>query len=230
MTNKEIDTEYEMVKNKFAYFFYGAIITAFVLLFFDKCHEPKRGATTIKEQKGSFKANKPANVPITTNVEVATTKKTRGIGSFSKNDNVQYNEQNYSLINELLKENEQLSKDYYLQNDSIRKGMYQKAIQLNAFNKTFDDPKVKINISGIARGTVESIKADYIIKEQQIAEKQRVFALKVGAEYGNTTSLSKSVVKANVEAEFRKVSFSYGYDTEQRHWIGVKKNLFEIKR
>jgi len=232
MTQHEIDTEISQLKSKLAYFFYGAAFVLLMMFFVQKC-TPEPTTVKTEEVKGKFEAVKPKNEPIinTEPLKNVPIRQKLSKNDKSKNDNVQYNAQNDSLISELLKENELLSRAYYDQNDSIKKGMFEKAIQLNKFSQTFDDQNVKIDVSGVARGTVESIKTDYTIKSKQIPIKQRVFALKTGVEYGNTTSLSNSVFKGNLEFENKKGnSYNISYDTDSRYWLGAKFTIFEIKR
>lgn len=235
MTQTEIDTEIKELKHKLFYFLYGAIMTIIVVSFIQKCTpEANRTTTTVttKTVTGKFQSQKPINKPIgqkTSGQNLSKNDKSKG--KQSTNDN--FNQSQDSLISELLAENEKLSRDYYLQSDSIKRGLYEKAIRLNKFSQTFDDQYLKIDVYGVSRGTVESMKADYTIKpqKQEVPIKKRVFALKTGVEYGNTTTLSNSVFKGNLEFENKKGnSFSFSYDTDSRYWLGYKKTIFEIKR
>lgn len=231
MTQEE-KTEFNFLMGRFKDTLVGFALATIIFLLFSlfNCNG-ERPALVNKEVKGTFKSDKVKNEPIEKNslTENLPVRQKLSKNDKSKNYNVQYSTQNDSLISELLAENEKLSRDYYLQSDSIKRGLYEKAIQLNKFSQSFDDENVKIDVSGIARGTVQSIKANYNIKKQPI--KERVFALKTGVEYGNTTTLNNSVFKGNLEFENRKGnSYNIGYDTDKRYWLGAKFTIFQIKR
>lgn len=195
-------------------------------------HKCNRGTTiqkaTTKEVSGSFKPKDVVNKPIYT---VVKTKKQPYINSEQlKNDEFLQNE-----IDKLLAENEKQLNEFANANDSLQLLLYEKSIQLNEFSQTFDDDKIKIDVSGISQGTVKNIKANYTIKPQKIEvevkQKERVFALKTGLEYGNSIELNKGLFKANLEFENRKGnSYGIGYDTDKRIWVGYKMTIFEIKR
>lgn len=238
MENQDINYEFNQNLKRLKDTFIGFLIAFFVFLFIHKCTgdlSPLVATTKIKEQKGKFESVKPLNVPINSiSLGVATNKKTRGANgvvgkeqNFSKKDN----SENEDYISELEKENEYLSRAYYLASDSVKKLMFEKANQLNRFTQTFDDEKVKIDVSGVSRGTVESIKADYTIKEKQIPTKEQIFALRGGLEVGSQLPISSPIFKGNIEFENKKGnSFSYGYDTNKTHWIGAKMTVFRIKK
>jgi hypothetical protein len=238
MENQNTDYEFNQSLKRLKDTFIGFLIAFFVFLFIHKCTgdlSPSVATTKIKEQKGKFESVKPLNVPINSiSLGVATKEKTRGANgiltkgqNFSKKDN----SENEDYIAELEKENEQLSRTYYLANDSVKKLMFEKANQLNKFSQTFDDEKVKIDVSGVSRGTVESIKAEYTIKERQIPTKEQIFALRGGLEVGSQLPISSPIFKGNIEFENKKGnSFSYGYDTNKTHWIGAKMTVFRIKK
>lgn len=234
MTQTEIDIQIQELKHKLSYFLYGSLFTMIILFFVQKCTpEPSIANTqtiTTKEVKGKFEAVKPVHEPI----EKSSLTENLPIGqNLSKNDKSKESDSEKKALQDkielLLDFNAQLEELYLKASQPKKDSLYKESIQLNKFSQTFDDENVKIDVSGIARGTVQSIKADYNIKKQPI--KERVFALKTGVEYGNTTTLSNSVFKGNLEFENKKGnSFSYGYDTNHTHWLGAKITIFEIKR
>ncbi|EKT3962778.1 hypothetical protein NTJ20_000251 [Flavobacterium psychrophilum] len=194
-------------------------------------HKCNRSTTTqkvtTKEVSGSFKPKYVVNKPIYTGVK---TKKQPYINSEQlKNDEFLQNE-----IDRLLAENKKQLNEFANANDSLQLLLYEKSIQLNEFSQTFDDDKIKIDVSGLSQGTVKNIKANYTIKSQKIdvvVKKERIFALKTGAEYGNSRELNKGVLKGNLEFENRKgKSYSISYDTDKRIWVGCKMTIFDIKR
>ncbi|EKT4500935.1 hypothetical protein JE952_002059 [Flavobacterium psychrophilum] len=208
------------------------LMLAIAIVFMCAFHKCNRGVTvqkvTTKEVSGSFKPKDVVNKPIYTGVK---TKKQPYINSEQlKNDEFLQNE-----IDRLLAENKKQLNEFSNANDSLQLLLYEKSIQLNEFAQTFDDDKIKIDVSGLSQGTVKNIKANYTIKSQKIdvvvKQKERIFALKTGAEYGNSRELNKGVLKGNLEFENRKgKSYSISYDTDKRIWIGCKLTLFEIKR
>lgn len=209
------------------------VFTLWLASLLHKCNNSEPSITlqkvTTKEVKGSFEAKEVKNVPISSKMEH--TKKQQYVNSKQFKNDKFLQEQ----IDKLLAENQKQLEDFAKANDSLQKLLYEKAIQLNEFSQTFDDDKVKIDVSGIAQGTVKSIKANYTIKPQTIEvpvkQKERVFALKTGIEYGNSIELNKGVFKGNLEFENRKGnSYNAGYDTDKRIWVGYKITIFDIKR
>ncbi len=183
-----------------------------------------------KEVKGSFKPAEPKNTVIENYYYVNGEKQLYGNSEQFKNDKFLQEK-----LDKLFAENQKLIKLFSEKSASEKDSLYKEAIKLNEFSQTFDDDKVKIDISGIAQGKVKSIKADYFIKPQKIdvevKQKQRVFALKLGAEYGNSIELNKGVFKGNIEFENKKGNaYNIGYDTDDRIWLGFKFTVFDIKR
>lgn len=221
-TQQELNRFYRMLK------WVGVIgISILIGILLQKCKSEPSVTTqkvTTKEVKGSFKPTEPKNTVIENNYYV------NGKKQPSSNDEFLQEQ-----IDKLLAENQKQTEFFARSNDSLQTLLYEKAIKLNEFSQTFDDEKVKIDVSGIAQGKVKTIKADYFIKPQKIdvevKQKQRIFALKLGAEYGNSLELNKGVFKGNIEFENKKGnSFSYSYDSDKRHWLGYKMTIFDIKR
>ena len=218
-TQQELNRFYRMLK------WVGVIGFASVIgILLRKCKGEPSVTTqkvTIKEVKGSFKHTEPKNT--------AVVYRFTDIGKTINNKFLQ------EQIDKLLAENQKLVELFMAQSAEGKDSLYKEAIKLNEFSQTFDDDKVKIDVSGIAQGKVKTIKADYFIKPQKIdvevKQKQRIFALKLGAEYGNSLELNKGVFKGNIEFENKKGnSFSYSYDSDKRHWLGYKMTILDIKR
>jgi hypothetical protein len=202
-------------------------VAILISLMLHKCNNSEPSVTlqkvTTKEVKGSFESKEVKNVPVCSKME------------HTEKSSATENEFLQEQIDKLLAENKKQSDDFAKANDSLQKLLYDKAIQLNEFSQTFDDDKVKIDVSGIAQGTVKNMQANYTIKPQiievPVKQKERVFALKTGIEYGNSVELNKGVFKGNLEFENRKGnSYNAGYDTEKRIWVGYKITIFDIKR
>lgn len=218
-TQQELNRFYRMLK------WVGVIgISILIGILLQKCKSEPSVTTqkvTTKEVKGSFKPTEPKNT--------AVDNRFADIGKTINNKFLQ------EQIDKLLAENQKLIELFSEKPDAEKDSVYKEAIKLNEFSQTFDDDKVKIDVSGIAQGKVKTIKANYFIKPQKIdvevKQKQRIFALKLGAEYGNSIELNKGVFKGNIEFENKKGnSFSYSYDSDKRHWLGYKITIFDIKR
>ena len=226
----ETETETQQELNRFYRMLKWVIVIGFAILIgilLRKCKGEPSVATqkvTTKEVKGSFKPTEPKNTVIENNYYVNGKKQPASNDKFLQEQ-----------IDKLLVENQKLVELFSEKPAAEKDSVYKEAIKLNEFSQTFDDEKVKIDVSGIAQGKVKVIKADYFIKPQKIdvevKQKQRVFALKLGAEYGNSIELNKGVFKGNIEFENKKGnSFSYSYDSDKRHWLGCKMTIFDIKR
>ena len=218
-TQQELNRFYRMLK------WVGVIGIAILIgILLRKCKEEPSVTTqkvTTKEVKGSFKPAEPKNT--------AVDNRFTDIGKTINDKFLQ------EQIDKLLTENQKLIELFSEKSTSEKDSLYKEAIKLNEFSQTFDDDKVKIDVSGIAQGKVKTIKADYFIKPQKIdvevKQKQRIFALKLGGEYGNSLELNKGVFKGNIEFENKKGnSFSYSYDSDKRHWLGYKMTILDIKR
>lgn len=190
-----------------------------LIAIFKTCENKTTTKKYTPEIKGKFESNKVVNIPI---------KKSQPY-----DNNVPLNDEFLQKqIDSLLKINDFQTADFANANDSLKKLLFEKAIELNAFKQVFNDSNVIIEVNGIAQGTVKNLRANYTIKPISIPpQKVTVFALRTGLEYGNSTELNKGLTKANLEFEFKRGnSFSTGYDSEKRVWIGYKKTLFTVKK
>lgn len=200
------------------------IITVILLCVFRCEPTEKIVIATVPSVSGKFESKNPTHIDLPKNVKSNSVK--------SKNDKELFLE---IEINKLLKEQEIQREEFASATDSLKKELFNKAIEPKEFKSRFDDDNVTIDINGIVIGEVKSVAPKYTIKEKKtdviVRLRQRVFSLKTGVEYGNNLQLNNSTFKANIEFENKKGnSFSYGYDTNKTHWIGVKFTLFERKR
>lgn len=129
--------------------------------------------------------------------------------------------------------NKQKINFFNIQNDSIKTQIYTNEIEPKLFNEIFDDENITITFNGLASGKIYSLNTNYTIKEKTTiinSPKNKLFAVKIGAEYGNNILLKNSVFKANLEIENKNGnSISYSYDTNNTHWIGCKFTILQIK-
>jgi len=98
----------------------------------------------------------------------------------------------------------------FIYSDSVKKNnLYKEAIQLKSFNQPFENDKIKINATGLVRGTIESIGFDYEIKEQKInveipRQKETYLRVLAGGGFGINKALNQSVWKANIGFQNKK--------------------------
>jgi hypothetical protein len=217
-------------KRYFEFAKYLGWILFFVLLWFRGCSDDPCNTGTksvvIPEVKGKFETKKPINLPISKvrdSRKVSTKQSNEKYHTSSKIDS--------SYIFELQQENELLSRAYYFANDSVKKLMFEKANQLNSFSQTFDDQNVKIDVSGISRGTVESLSANYTIKEREVKQKEVKFRLLSGATISNSIDLQNPVFSANLGLQNKRGNvLRFGYDTQKRILVGYDFSIFKIER
>jgi len=187
-----------------------------LLAIFKTCENKTVTKQFTPEIKGKFESKKVVNVPIKKNKQKVTL-----------NDEFLQKQ-----IDSLLKINDLQIADFTNANDSLKKLLFEKAIELNAFKQVFNDSNVIIEVNGIAQGKVQNLQAHYTIKPISIPPpKEVVFALRAGVEYGNNINFNSGIAKANLE--FENISgntFSASFDTDKRVWIGYKKTLFKIKK
>jgi hypothetical protein len=133
--------------------------------------------------------------------------------------------------------NMKIFEQYTKAKDSMeRMAILLKAIEIKEFTKDFEDNDLKITAKGTVQGKVQSIGFDYTIKEKKLetevpSSKATVFRLLGGLEIGNTKEFDSFVTKANLEFENAKGnSFTTGFDTDQRIWLGYKFTIFQIKK
>lgn len=200
----------------------GWILLIIALILFKSCEkEVESVVVVVPEKKGKFDPVKPKHTPLV----VYDTIKIPG-----KKILVQ------SPINDLLlRENEELKKEFR-EADSINKElMHNKAIQLNRFNHILSDDFVSIDFSGIVRGEIQEISTSYTLKERkekvEIKHKETYLRILGGVEFGNRKQFDDFKIKGNLMIQDKKGNIYTGsFDTEQTFWIGINKTLFDLKR
>lgn len=200
----------------------GVVLGVIAILFIRGCsggENPKAVTVKVPEAKGSFKQIKPNNAVIHTKDIVYL--KSKELKGFSP-----------EYVARLISENQELSRIYRLQNDSVKKGLYEKAIQLNTFNQKFEDSLARIDVHGISRGTVESLGVDYVIKDRKIQIPQKLvkFRLLGGVSVSNDIQLQKPLFKANIGFQNKRGNvLRIGYDSEKRISVGYDLSIFKIQ-
>lgn len=195
----------EATKQNNLKWYLGLTIIGLILIgIFFGCPREKVPATvevTIPATTGKIKAVKPKQESITkANVKnnpiyVNLSKKEREFFQFQLDSLL-------SLTNAYEKE--------FIYSDSVKKNnLYKEAIQLKSFNQPFENDKIKINASGLVRGTIESIGFDYEIKEQKInveipRQKETYLRVLVGGGFGMNKELNQPVWKANLGFQNKK--------------------------
>lgn len=172
--------------------------------------------------KGSFPVAKPDHVTITpeTVKSPANPKKTP-VQTFI--------DDNRPLVDSLLAENARLQDAYETANDSIKRIMFAERIALRAFSQTWSDDKMKLTVTGIARGEVIGMSADweYTSVQPKTKDPWRIFAnLEIGAD----VHLDKVTLKPGLTVQTRKGQmFSAAVDNDERIWIGAGLPVFTSK-
>ena len=217
-----------MNKLKDSIWYVAFIVVFFIVIFtfFKRC-DNKEITVTIPEKKGSFQTAVVENKPVTNETVKYLTKFVKSNPDNKENEFLQ------SEITRLLAENEKLSSSYQNANDSLKQALYDKAIQLNIYSKTFEDTVVKIDISGLVRGEVQTMISNYTVKEQKvkISQKETVFRVLAGGEIGNNTSLSNPIFKANLMLQNAKGNiFSSSYDANRNFYAGYNFSILNIKK
>ena len=132
-TQQELNRFYRMLK------WVGVIGIAILIgILLRKCKEEPSVTTqkvTTKEVKGSFKPTEPKNT--------AVEKRFTDIGKTINDKFLQ------EQIDKLLTENQKLIELFSEKPAAEKDSLYKEAIKLNEFSQTFDDDKVKIDVSGI---------------------------------------------------------------------------------
>jgi hypothetical protein len=175
------------------------LLIAILFLWLKGCsaNQPSAAKTIqTKELKGKFEAVKPIQKPVVQNS--STEPKYRS----SNND-----EFLQSQINQLIAENKALQEFYNQASDSLQEALYNKSIEVKLFSQIFEDDKLKITSSGLVRGEIQSLKADYTIKPQTIElpkQKETFLRVLVGGGVGLNRDLNQFVYKANLGLQNKK--------------------------
>lgn len=129
--------------------------------------------------------------------------------------------------------------EYLEAKDSLeRLNKYVQAIQIRTLDTTFiDNDTIKLSGSLTTRGSLLSYKFNYNIKERkyeytpEVITQRPKFSVSVEATAGiPTVPTTEFLMKGQLGFENRRGNaLTVGYDTEQRVWLGVRKNLTIIK-
>lgn len=130
-------------------------------------------------------------------------------------------------------------KEYLAAKDSIgRLNQYLKAIEVKELDTTFiDNDTIRLDGKIKTRGSILAYKFDYNIKERVFEYKPEVVikrprvSLFFGVEAGiPTVPTTGFLMKGKIGLENRKgFGVSAGYDTENRVWVGLQKNIILLK-
>lgn len=129
--------------------------------------------------------------------------------------------------------------EYLAAKDSIgRLNQYLKAIEVKELDTTFiDNDTIRLDGKIKTRGSILAYKFDYNIKERVFEYKPEVVikrprvSLFFGVEAGiPTVPTTGFLMKGKIGLENRKgFGVSAGYDTENRVWVGLQKNIILLK-
>jgi hypothetical protein len=179
----------------------------------------------IPEQKGSFDGVKPEQtIVITQPTSVLNDHNTEALSGASK--------QSYEkdlLIDKLLRQNDSLSKLYAKKTDSAKTAAFNDAIAIREYKNSFEDSLVKIDLSGLVRGEIQSMEMPkYIIKEQKLPVQMKTWRLLGGLELGAKQTLDRFGAKANLRYQSAKGNLSsVGIDNNQMIWVGHDIQIFK---
>ncbi|HET8885874.1 MAG TPA: hypothetical protein VFM70_05920 [Salinimicrobium sp.] len=135
--------------------------------------------------------------------------------------------------------NEELAIAYQKAKDSLeRYKMYLDAIQMREFISEYEDDNLKLTLTGMVQGEVQSIKPTYTIKERtataEVEEKETVFRLLGGVEFGNNTMLNDFRYKANLGFQNAKGNILRGSFSNENGinyiYLGYDISIFQIRR
>lgn len=173
--------------------------------------------------KGSFPVAKPDHVTITPETVKSPVKpKKRG-----KTPAQTFIDDNRPLIDSLLADNQRLQKDFETAADSLKAALFANQIAIKAFSKTWQDDQMKLTVTGVARGEVMGMSADWEFTQ---TEKRNPWRIIGKFEIGSDIDFSEVAIKPGIMFQSRKGQiFSASVDSRQRVWIGAGMTIFESK-
>jgi len=211
------------------------ILSAFILglivmyFFIGNCKGEKQ-TITIKQEKGSFKAEKPNEKIIYLTKYV----KQKNGQNLSKNDKSEIERlkamYNFSQaqIDSLIILSEMDNRMFAMLNDSLAQVLKER-LALREFSQNFDDDNINAVVSGVSSGIVHKVKLDYTTKEKKMEVRQPILILG-GVTVGATKNFDKNVISTSAGVQLRNgKQLEVGLDTEQRILVGVKAPIFKIK-
>lgn len=193
----QINLQSPILKESFKYFGW---VLLFVFLWSKGCSgsvpQPQITKVVIPEVKGSFKAFKPEQKPVSSKMEPSENK-----NNFGQNLSKKENEFLQNQITLLLAENGKLKQSFINAPDSMKIKLYDKCMQLNSFTHTWDNDTINATASGIVRGEIQSIALKWKIKPISVQfpqPKQTVFRLLAGGGVGINKELNQLTYFATV--------------------------------
>jgi hypothetical protein len=188
--------------------------TLFIVLFMRGCSGSEIPINS-KPISKTFESSKPTHTIITDTVVLTKYVK-------SDKSNVQYIEQLKDKIYNIQYSNDSLVANFKNVHDTIKIKEYEKATQLNLFDKTFEDNFIKADINGVVQGEVKDLGFTYTRKPQPIPQVK--FRLLAGLGISTNQSLNASLGFQNSKGSILEV----GYDTNRNFNLGYKVSLFKI--
>lgn len=101
-------------------------------------------------------------------------------------------------------------------------------LKTQAFNKSFEDSRLKINANGTVTGRIEDLKLDYLIKSQKINVSDIKMKISGGIELGIDRQFTKSICKGTVFFEGKKGAWSISGDNQKNIYIGKTVKLLSF--
>lgn len=206
------------------------ILGLIVMYFFVGNCKGEKQTITIKQEKGSFKAEKPNEKIIYLTKYV----KQKNGQNLSKNDKSEIERlkamYNFSQaqIDSLIILSEMDNRMFTMVNDSLEQVLKER-LALREFSQNFDDDNINAVVSGVSSGIVHKVKLDYTTKEKKMEVRQPILILG-GVTVGSTKNFDKNVISASAGVQLRNgKQLEVGLDTEQRILVGVKAPIFKIK-
>jgi hypothetical protein len=91
---------------------------------------------------------------------------------------------------------------------------------------------ITASVKGLVRGEVQTVGLKYTIKERKLPkQKETVFRLLTGAEFGMTQTFDNINAKRSIIVQFKSGNqISFGIDTDERFYLGGAFVIFNIKR
>jgi hypothetical protein len=209
-------------------------VLLFVVLWFNGCSRsaptPQTAKVIVPEVKGKFEAKKPVHEPILNKPNSTQLKISTEPQSLSTEPS--------PLVQKLIEENKKLAQDFAKANDSIKKLLFDKAVQLNKFSTDFEDENLTLNINGVVQGEVKEITPNYTIKKKTISvpvkQKETVFRVLAGGAVGLNKDLNQAAYKLDLNFQNRKGDIISGeflrVGDQSFGMVGFKKSIINIKR
>lgn len=190
----------------------------------DKVTDQNTVVVTVPKQEGKFDAVKPQQTIVSTQPSsVLNDVNTEALSNASK--------QSYEkdlLIDKLLRQNDSLSKLFVNKPDSVKTSLYNDVMIIREYKHTFEDTAVKIDLSGLVRGEIQSMSCDWKVKERKLPIQVKTWRVLGGVELGAKQTLNRFAAKANIRYQSAKGNlYSVGIDNNQLIWLGYDIQIFK---